>query len=183
MAAPLRGTVEGGHAREFGRADVEVKADSRLFDSTWGMGERHPVWMSHGDRITKMPPGFAVAGVSANAPFAVIQDEKRKYYGLMFHPEVVHTPDGAKLIRNFVRKVAGLKGDWTMRAFKDEAIEKIRAQVGKGRVICGLSGGVDSSVAAVLLHEAIGDQLTCVFVDHGLLRLGEAQKVITLFRD
>ena len=117
-----------------------------------------------------------------NAPFAVIQDEKRKYYGLMFHPEVVHTPDGAKLIRNFVRKVAGLTGDWTMRAFREEAIEKIRAQVGKGKVICGLSGGVDSAVAAVLIHEAIGDQLTCVFVDHGMLRLDEAKTVVDLFR-
>jgi GMP synthase (glutamine-hydrolysing) len=182
MAAQLGGEVEGGHHREFGRADVEVKADSSLFDDTWSTGERHPVWMSHGDRITKMPPGFAVAGVSANAPFAIIQDEKRKYYGLMFHPEVVHTPDGAKLLRNFVRKVAGLTGDWTMRAFREEAIEKIRAQVGKGRVICGLSGGVDSAVAAVLIHEAIGDQLTCVFVDHGLLRLNEAETVVDLFR-
>src|SRR5437868_4384175 len=182
MAAQLGGLVEGGHHREFGRADVEVKAASRLFDSTWSLGERHPVWMSHGDRITQMPPGFVVAGVSANAPFAVIQDEKRKYYGLMFHPEVVHTPDGAKLIRNFVRKVAGLAGDWTMRAFRDEAIEKIRAQVGKGKVICGLSGGVDSAVAAVLIHEAIGHQLTCVFVDHGLLRLNEAETVVDLFR-
>src|SRR5499433_3613624 len=182
MAAQLGGEVEGGHHREFGRADVEVKADSSLFDNTWSTGERHPVWMSHGDRITKMPPGFVVAGVSANAPFAVIQDEKRKYYGLMFHPEVVHTPDGAKLIRNFVRKVAGLSGDWTMRAFREEAIEKIRAQVGRGRVICGLSGGVDSAVAAVLIHEAIGEQLTCVFVDHGLLRLGEAEKVVSLFK-
>src|SRR6187399_3501082 len=183
MAAQLGGEVEGGHHREFGRADVEVKAASNLFESTWAMGEKHPVWMSHGDRITKMPPGFTVAGVSPNAPFAVIQDEKRKYYGLMFHPEVVHTPDGAKLIRNFVRKVAGLHGDWTMRAFREEAIEKIRKQVGKGRVICGLSGGVDSAVAAVLIHEAIGDQLNCVLVDHGLLRLAEAQKVMTLFRD
>jgi GMP synthase (glutamine-hydrolysing) len=182
MAAQLGGEVEGGHAREFGRADVEVKADSRLFDATWSVGERHPVWMSHGDRITKMPPGFVVAGVSANAPFAVIQDEKRKYYGLMFHPEVVHTPDGAHLIRNFVRKVSGLTGDWTMRAFREEATEKIRAQVGKGKVICGLSGGVDSAVAAVLIHEAIGDQLTCVFVDHGLLRLNEAETVVDLFR-
>jgi GMP synthase (glutamine-hydrolysing) len=129
-----------------------------------------------------MPPGFTVAGVSPNAPFAVIQDEKRRYYGLMFHPEVVHTPDGAKLIRNFVRKVAGLTGDWTMRAFREEAIEKIRAQVGKGKVICGLSGGVDSAVAAVLIHEAIGDQLTCVFVDHGMLRLDEAKTVVDLFR-
>jgi GMP synthase (glutamine-hydrolysing) len=138
--------------------------------------------MSHGDRITRIPPGFEIVGVSANAPFAIIQDEKRKYYGLMFHPEVVHTPDGAKLIRNFVRKVAGLKGDWTMRAFRQEATEKIRAQVGNGRVICGLSGGVDSAVAAVLIHEAIGDQLTCVFVDHGLLRLNEAKEVVDLFR-
>jgi GMP synthase (glutamine-hydrolysing) len=182
MAAQLGGTVEGGHHREFGRADVEVRSESCLFDSTWGVGEKHPVWMSHGDRITQMPPGFAVAGVSPNAPFAVIQDEKRKYYGLMFHPEVVHTPDGAKLIRNFVRKVAGLTGDWTMRAFREEAIEKIRAQVGKGKVICGLSGGVDSAVAAVLIHEAIGDQLTCVFVDHGMLRLDEAETVVDLFR-
>jgi GMP synthase (glutamine-hydrolysing) len=182
MAAQLGGEVEGGHHREFGRADVEVKGDSRLFDATWDKGGKYQVWMSHGDRITRMPPGFVVAGTSPNAPFAVIQDEKRRYYGLMFHPEVVHTPDGAKLLRNFVRKVAGLSGDWTMRAFREEAIEKIRKQVGKGRVICGLSGGVDSAVAAVLIHEAIGDQLTCVFVDHGLLRLDEAKTVVDLFR-
>ena len=182
MAAQLGGEVEGGHHREFGRADVEVKGDSRLFDATWDRGGKYQVWMSHGDRITKMPPGFVVAGTSPNAPFAVIQDEQRKYYGLMFHPEVVHTPDGAKLLRNFVRKVAGLHGDWTMRAFREEAIEKIRRQVGRGRVICGLSGGVDSAVAAVLIHEAIGDQLTCVFVDHGLLRLDEARTVVDLFR-
>src|SRR6201747_1674876 len=182
MAAQLGGIVEGGHHREFGRADVEVRAPSRLFDTTWTTGEKHPVWMSHGDRITQMPPGFEVAGVSNNAPFAVIQDEKRRYYGLMFHPEVVHTPDGAKLIRNFVRKVAGLTGDWTMRAFREEAIEKIRAQVGRGKVICGLSGGVDSAVAAVLIHEAIGDQLTCVFVDHGLLRKDEGKAVVDMFR-
>jgi GMP synthase (glutamine-hydrolysing) len=183
MAAQLGGTVEGGHHREFGRADVEVKAPSHLFEDVWRAGEHYPVWMSHGDRITKMPPGFQVAGVSSNAPFAVIQDEKRKYYGLMFHPEVVHTPHGAALLRNFVRNISGAKADWTMRAFKDEAIEKIRAQVRKGRVICGLSGGVDSAVAAVLIHEAIGEQLTCVFVDHGLLRLGEGEKVVALFRD
>jgi GMP synthase (glutamine-hydrolysing) len=183
MAAQLGGTVEGGHHREFGRADVEVKAPSHLFDEVWRAGERYSVWMSHGDRITEMPPGFQVAGVSPNAPFAVIQDEKRRYYGVMFHPEVVHTPHGAALLRNFVRKVVGCSGDWTMRAFKDEAIARIRARVGQGRVICGLSGGVDSAVAAVLIHEAIGEQLTCVFVDHGLLRLGEAQQVATLFRD
>src|ERR1041385_4659833 len=183
MAAQLGGTVEGGHHREFGRADVEVKTESSLFGDVWRAGKHYPVWMSHGDRITKMPPGFQVAGVSPNAPFAVIQDEKRKYYGLMFHPEVVHTPHGAALLRNFVRKIAGARGDWTMRAFREEAIEKIRKQVGKGRVICGLSGGVDSAVAAVLIHEAIGEQLTCVFVDHGLMRLGEGEQVVHLFRD
>src|ERR1044072_1093844 len=183
MAAQLGGTVEGGHHREFGRADVEVKAPSRLFEEVWKPGERYPVWMSHGDRITAMPPGFQVAGVSPNAPFAVIQDEKRKYYGVMFHPEVVHAPTGAAPPRNFVRKISGATGDWTMRAFKDEAIDKLRAQVGKGRVICGLSGGVDSAVVAVLIHEAVGEQLTCVFVDHGLMRLGEGEQVVHLFRD
>ncbi|MBR0686918.1 glutamine-hydrolyzing GMP synthase [Bradyrhizobium manausense] len=182
MAEQLGGTVEGGHHREFGRADVEVKAESKLFEDVWSSGSKNQVWMSHGDRITKMPPGFSVAGTSPNAPFAIIQDETRKYYGLMFHPEVVHTPDGAKLIRNFVRKIAGLTGDWTMRAFREEEIAKIRQQVGKGKVICGLSGGVDSAVAAVLIHEAIGDQLTCVFVDHGMLRLDEAKTVVDLFR-
>ena len=119
--------------------------------------------------------GFAATGTSANAPIAMIADETRKFYATQFHLEVMHTPHGAALIRNFVRNIAGCAGDWTMRAFKDEAIEKIRRQVGKGRVICGLSGGVNSAVAAVLIHEAIGDQLTCVFVDHGLLRLGEGE--------
>ncbi len=122
-------------------------------------------------------------GSAPNSPISIIGDDARKFYATQFHLEVVHTPHGAALLRNFVRKIAGLTGDWTMRAFKDEAIAKIRAQVGKGKVICGLSGGVDSAVAAVLIHEAIGDQLTCVFVDHGLLRLAEAQKVVALFRD
>ena len=146
------------------------------------MGQRYPVWMSHGDRVTKPPQGFTAIGTSANAPIAMIADERRKFYATQFHLEVVHTPHGAALLRNFVRKIAGCAGDWTMRAFKDEAIEKIRRQVGKGRVICGLSGGVDSAVAAVLIHEAIGEQLTCVFVDHGLLRLAEGEKVAALFR-
>src|SRR5215208_2073103 len=183
MASQLGGTVEGGHHREFGRAEVEVKEDSALFDGVWKKGEKYPVWMSHGDRVTELPPGFRAIATSPNAPIAVIADEKRKFYAAQFHLEVVHTPHGAALLRNFVRKIAGARGDWTMRAFKEEAIEKIRKQVGKGRVICGLSGGVDSAVAAVLIHEAIGEQLTCVFVDHGLLRLGEAEKVVTLFRD
>ena len=183
MAAQLGGKVEGGHHREFGRAEVEVTSDSPIFEGVWKKGEKYPVWMSHGDRVTKLPDGFRVLGISANAPIAIIGDDERKFYATQFHLEVMHTPHGAALLRNFVRKVAGCTGDWTMRAFKDEAIEKIRKQVGKGRVICGLSGGVDSAVAAALIHESIGEQLTCVFVDHGLLRLGEAQKVVTLFRD
>jgi GMP synthase (glutamine-hydrolysing) len=182
MAEQLGGEVESGHHREFGRAEVAVGADSPLIDGVWKPGERHVVWMSHGDRITRLPPGFSRVGTSENAPFALIADEQRRYYGLMFHPEVVHTPDGARLIGNFVHKVAGMKSDWTMAAFRAEAREAIRAQVGKGRVICGLSGGVDSAVAAVLIHEAIGDQLTCVFVDHGLMRAGEGEQVVKLFR-
>jgi GMP synthase (glutamine-hydrolysing) len=183
LAAQLGGKVESGHHREYGRAEVSVKAPSTLFEGVWSDGAKHTVWMSHGDRITQMPPGFVVKGVSENAPYAAIEDEKRKFYGLMFHPEVVHTPEGAALILNFVRNIAGCKGDWTMAAFKQEAIARIRAQVGKGRVLCGLSGGVDSSVAALLIHEAIGDQLTCVFVDHGLMRLDEAQEVVSMFRE
>jgi GMP synthase (glutamine-hydrolysing) len=183
MAAQLGGQVEAGHHREFGRAEVEVAADSALFEGVWRVGEKYPVWMSHGDRVTVLPPGFKVLGTSPNAPIAIIGDDARKFYATQFHLEVVHTPHGAALLRNFVRRIAGCKGDWTMRAFKEEAIEKIRGQVGKGRVICGLSGGVDSAVAAVLIHEAIGDQLTCVLVDTGLMRLGEAQKVVALFRD
>src|SRR5262249_15259392 len=146
------------------------------------VGERHQVWMSHGDRVVALPDGFAVVGRSENAPFATIADEARKFYATQFHLEVAHTPDGAKLLANFVNKIAGLRGDWTMRKFRDQAVARIREEVGKGRVICGLSGGVDSAVAAVLIHEAVGDQLTCVFVDHGLLRLGEAEQVVDLFR-
>src|SRR6187455_1809973 len=183
MAHQLGGKVEGGHHREFGRAEVTVTEESPLFEGVWRKGEKYPVWMSHGDRVTKPPQGFHIFGTSPNAPIAIIGDDKRKFYATQFHLEVMHTPHGAAILRNFVRKIAGLKGDWTMRAFKEEAIEKIRNQVGKGRVICGLSGGVDSAVAAVLIHEAIGDQLTCVLVDHGLLRLAEAEKVVALFRD
>ena len=182
MAYQLGGTVEGGHHREFGRAEVEVTKPSALYDGVWEVGQLYPVWMSHGDRVTRPPKGFAATGTSANAPIAMIADEARRFYATQFHLEVVHTPHGAALLRTFVRNIAGCAGDWTMRAFKDEAIDKIRRQVGKGKVICGLSGGVDSAVAAVLIHEAIGDQLTCVFVDHGLLRLGEAEKVLALFR-
>jgi GMP synthase (glutamine-hydrolysing) len=182
LCEQLGGKVEGGHAAEFGRAEVEILAPSALFDGVWDKGGRYPVWMSHGDRVTRLPEGFRVYAVSENAPYAVAADETRRYYTTMFHPEVVHTPDGAKLIANFLHKIAGLKGDWTMAAFRAEEIERIRARVGRARVICGLSGGVDSAVAAVLIHEAIGDQLTCVFVDHGLLRQGEADEVVSLFR-
>ena len=174
MAHQLGGQVEGGHHREFGRAEVTVTEESPLFDGVWRKGEKYPVWMSHGDRVTKLPQGFHVFGTSPNAPIAIIGDDKRKFYATQFHLEVMHTPHGAAILRNFVRKIAGLKGDWTMRAFKEETIEKIRKQVGKGRVICGLSGGVDSAVAAALIHEAIGDQLTCVLVDHGLMRLARS---------
>jgi GMP synthase (glutamine-hydrolysing) len=182
MALQLGGAVEGEHNREFGRAYMEIVREAALFDGVWKPGERHQVWMSHGDRVTRLPDGFEVVGTSDGAPFAMIADEARKFYAMQFHPEVAHTPDGAKLIANFVHKVVGLPGDWTMAAFRQQAIARIRAQVGKGRVICGLSGGVDSSVAALLLHEAIGDQLTCVLVDHGLMREGEAAEVVSLFR-
>src|SRR3984957_6765904 len=182
MAQQLGGKVEAGHHREFGRAEIEVTDTTPLFDGVWEVGQKYPVWMSHGDRVTAPPKGFKVIATSSNAPIAMIADEARKFYATQFHLEVVHTPHGAAILRNFVRKIARCTGDWTMRAFKNEAIEKIRRQVGKSRVICGLSGGVDSAVAAVLIHEAIGEQLTCVFVDHGLLRLGEAENVVSLFR-
>jgi GMP synthase (glutamine-hydrolysing) len=182
MAEQLGGKVEAGHHREFGRAFLEVKKPSRLFEGVWEPGTRHQVWMSHGDRVTALPEGFEVVATSDNAPFAAIADEKRNYYAVQFHPEVVHTPDGAKLIQNFVHRIAGARADWSMAAYRQEMIAKIRAQVGKGKVICGLSGGVDSSVAAVLIHEAIGSQLTCVFVDHGLMRQNEAREVVDLFR-
>ncbi|HKP25000.1 MAG TPA: glutamine-hydrolyzing GMP synthase [Dongiaceae bacterium] len=183
MCHQLGGKVEPHEHREFGRAELEITEQCDLFDGFWTKGTKDQVWMSHGDRVTAIPPGFKVVAVSKGAPFAAIADEKRHYYGVQFHPEVVHTPAGAKLLRQFVHEVCGCKGDWTMRAFREAEVAKIRAQVGQGRVICGLSGGVDSSVAAVLIHEAIGSQLTCIFVDHGLLRQGEAEQVLRLFRD
>jgi GMP synthase (glutamine-hydrolysing) len=197
LVTQLGGRVESSEHREFGRAHVDITADCALFHGAgapgggagapgggaWAPGSREQVWMSHGDRVTALPPGFAVMASSEGAPFAVIGDEARQYYGVMFHPEVVHTPHGARLLRNFAEHVAGCRADWTMAAFREAEIARIRAQVGQGRVICGLSGGVDSSVAAVLIHEAIGDQLTCIFVDHGLLRQNEAEEVVRTFRD
>ncbi len=183
MCVQLGGEAKGAEVREFGRAHVDVVADCELFEGTWSVGAREQVWMSHGDHISAPPPGFKTVAVSEGAPYALIANDERKYYGMMFHPEVVHTPHGAQLLKNFTHKVCGLSGDWTMAGFRHTEIEKIRAQVGTGRVICGLSGGVDSSVAAALIHEAIGDQLTCIFVDHGLLRAGEADEVVKVFRD
>src|SRR3977135_535278 len=182
MVVQLGGRVEPHHKREFGRAEIEITGQSPLLEGVWPLGSRDVVWMSHGDRVTALPPGFHVLAQSENAPFALIADEARRFYGVMFHPEVVHTPKGGALLRNFTQIVAGIAPDWNMKAFRAEAVRRIRAPVGKGRVICGLSGGVDSSVAALLIHEAVGDQLTCIFVDTGLMRAREAEEVVTLFR-
>ena len=183
MMQMLGGRVERGHGTaEFGRAFVTPNGQSLDLLQGWFTGGKEQVWMSHGDHVSQIAPGFAVYGTSPNAPFAITADPSRHFYAVQFHPEVHHTPRGAKLYENFVR-IAGFTGDWTMGAYREDAIRLIREQVGDKQVICGLSGGVDSSVAAVLIHEAIGDQLTCVFVDHGLLRLNEADEVVTMFRD
>ena len=183
LCQQLGGEVQPSDHREFGRAFVDVVGDCALFRDVWRPGAREQVWMSHGDRVTKLPPGFRAVGVSDGAPFAAIADDARHYYGVQFHPEVVHTPHGAALLRNFTHGVLGLSGTWTMAGFRATEIARVRAMVGQRRVICGLSGGVNSSVAAVLIHEAIGEQLTCIFVDHGLLREGEAAEVVATFRD
>lgn len=181
MCVQLGGEVEAGHDGEFGRADIEIVGESPLFAGIAQSSSTQRVWMSHGDRVTKLPKGFEVIAKSEGAPLAATADEARRFYGVQFHPEVVHTPMGADMLRNFTHTIAGMKGDWTMKAFREEAIAKVRQQVGDGKVICGLSGGVDSSVVAVLLHEAIGDQLTCVYVDTGMMRKGESDQVISLF--
>ncbi|HEY2179213.1 MAG TPA: glutamine-hydrolyzing GMP synthase [Caulobacteraceae bacterium] len=183
LCAQLGGKVEGGREREFGRAQIIIERTSPLLDGLADVGESETVWMSHGDKITAIPPGFEVVATSPGSPFAAIADEARGFYGVQFHPEVVHTPHGAAILRNFTHRIAGLSGDWTMAAFRAEAVAAIRKRVGGEKVILGLSGGVDSSVAAVLIHEAIGEQLTCVFVDTGLMRRGEADEVVGLFRD
>ncbi|MGH1329538.1 MAG: glutamine-hydrolyzing GMP synthase [Paracoccaceae bacterium] len=183
MMHMLGGKVERGHGTaEFGRAYVTPE-DSRIdLLNGWFIEGKEQVWMSHGDHVSAIAPGFEVFGTSPNAPFAVTADTARNFYAVQFHPEVHHTPNGATLYENFIRK-AGFSGDWTMEAYREQAIKAIRAQVGDKQVICALSGGVDSSVTAILLHEAIGDQLTCVFVDHGLLRLNEAAEVVKMFRE
>ena len=183
LCQQLGGAVEPSDKQEFGRAYVEIVDDCALFQGVWAKGGHEQVWMSHGDRVTTLPKGFRAVATSEGAPFAGIADDDRRFYGVQFHPEVAHTPHGAQLLRNFTHGVVGLTGSWTMKIFRATEIARIRAQVGGGRVICGLSGGVDSSVAAVLIHEAIGDQLTCIFVDHGLLRQDEAKQVVEAFRD
>jgi len=183
MVQQLGGVVEAGDSREFGRAYVDVIDDSPILEGVWDKGAHEQVWMSHGDHVAHLPSGFRIVGKSEGAPYAIIADDERQFYGVQFHPEVVHTPHGAQLLKNFTHNVCGCSGDWTMAAFKEEEIRKIQAQVGKGKVICGLSGGVDSSVTAILLHEAIGDQLTCIYVDTGLMRTGESEQVVSLFRE
>ncbi|HEX6012956.1 MAG TPA: glutamine-hydrolyzing GMP synthase, partial [Geminicoccaceae bacterium] len=182
MCAQLGGRVEPGTHREFGRAEILLDRPSPLFEGLLSPGQRSTVWMSHGDKVAAIPPGFSVVARSDTSPFAAIADEGRRYYGLQFHPEVVHTGIGSGLLQNFLFRICGLSGDWSMHAYRGQAITRVREQVGGAGVICGLSGGVDSAVTALLLHEAIGDQLTCVFVDTGLLRHGEAQEVVDLFR-
>jgi GMP synthase (glutamine-hydrolysing) len=178
----LGGVVEKADDREYGRALVKIENGDPLFANLEGGPER-VAWMSHGDRVLRLPPGWVVLGTSENSPFAAVRDPERPIWGVQFHPEVVHTDGGAGILRNFTHDICGCAGSWTMETFIDEEIERIRKRVGDRRVVCGLSGGVDSSVAAVLVHRAIGDQLTCIFVDNGLLRLNERAEVEDLFRE
>lgn len=183
MVQQLGGSVTTSDHQEFGHAQITIKEDCKLFAGIGLAGNSLDVWMSHGDHVDGLPDGFKAIAASEGAPFAAISNEDKHFYGVQFHPEVAHTPIGAQLLHNFVQKICGCKGDWTMASFRDEKIREIREQVGDKKVICGLSGGVDSSVVAVLMHEAIGDQLTCVYVDHGLMRHGESDQVVSLFRE
>jgi len=186
MAQQLGGRVEAGSVREFGYAEVRARGHTRLLDGIedFRTPEGHgmlKVWMSHGDKVAQLPGGFTVMASTDACPIAGMADESRRFYGVQFHPEVTHTRQGAKILERFVREICGCRGDWNMPDYVSEAVQKIKAQVGRDEVILGLSGGVDSSVAAALIHRAIGDQLTCVFVDHGLLRLNEAAQVMDTF--
>jgi len=188
MAAQLGGTVEYADHREFGYAQVRARGHTRLLDGIEDSrnAEGHgllDVWMSHGDAVTVLPPGFVVMASTPSCPIAGMADEARGFYAVQFHPEVTHTKQGGAILRRFVIELCGARADWTMPNFVDEAVARIREQVGAEQVILGLSGGVDSSVAAALIHRAIGDQLTCVFVDHGLLRLNEAEQVMQTFAE
>lgn len=180
LAHNLGGRVEAAQQREYGPAELTtIRTDSLLFR---GLSAPMKVWMSHGDKITALPPGFEALASTPNTPYAAMGDEKRRIYGLQFHPEVAHTPRGRAIIENFLYEICGCTGDWTPGNFIEESVQRIRAQVGDGRVICALSGGVDSTVAAMLVARAVGEQLTCVFVDHGLLRLNEAEQVMAMLR-
>ena len=186
MAQQLGGRVEAGSVREFGYAEVRARGHTRLLDGIedWHSPEGHgmlKVWMSHGDKVTELPPGFKLMASTEACPIAGMADETRRFYGVQFHPEVTHTRQGTKILQRFVREICGGRGDWSMPDYVSESTKRIRDQVGKEEVILGLSGGVDSSVAAALIHRAIGEQLTCVFVDHGLLRLNEARQVMDTF--
>lgn len=181
MSHILGGKVEPSDHREFGKAFVKVVKESKLTQNVWKSGSEHQVWMSHGDKVSALPQGFEIIASSEGAPFAACADEKRRFYGVQFHPEVVHTPDGKELIKNFCFEICGCKPDWNMHNFVDMEVEKIRKQVGNKRVLCAVSGGVDSTVTAAIIHKAIGDNLTCVFIDHGLLRKDEAKQVKQLF--
>ncbi len=183
LCQQLGGKVEASTHREFGRAVIDIAENCALFSGIWEKDSKQEVWMSHGDRVVALPPGFKAVATTPAAPFAAIADESRHYYAVQFHPEVVHTKDGAKLLKNFVRNISGCRGDWTMAAFRHNAIERVRKQVGSKKVLCAVSGGVDSSVVAALLHEAIGEQLICIFINNGLLREGEPEQVEKLFKD
>jgi GMP synthase (glutamine-hydrolysing) len=182
MADTLGGRVAPAPQREFGHATVKIVGNGQSAALFANVPPEIRVWASHGDFVAAAPGGFSVVATSANAPIAAMSDPTRALYALLFHPEVVHTDRGLEILRNFAFNVCGCAGDWTMASFRDAKIADIREQVGQGRVICGLSGGVDSAVAAVLIHEAIGDQLTCIFVDTGLMRAGESEEVVSLFR-
>jgi GMP synthase (glutamine-hydrolysing) len=186
MAQQLGGKVEAGTVREFGSAEVRARGHTKLLDSIedYRTPEGHgmlKVWMSHGDKVAAMPAGFKLMASTDACPIAGMADETRRFYGVQFHPEVTHTRQGTKLLHRFVKDICGARGDWQMPEYVSEAVSKIKALVGEEEVILGLSGGVDSSVAAALIHKAIGKQLTCVFVDHGLLRLNEAKQVMETF--
>src|SRR5690606_9723856 len=186
MAAQLGGEVEQGAKREFGYAEIRARGHSRLFRDIEDRRNEQDhglldVWMSHGDRVITPPPGFKVIGSNATTPVAAMADEERRFYGVQFHPEVTHTLQGKAIIERFVLEICGLSGDWTMPDYIEEAVGRIRSQVGRDGVVLGLSGGVDSAVAAALIHRAIGDQLTCIFVDTGLLRLNEAAEVMQTY--
>src|SRR5215813_11382033 len=188
MAQQLGGRVTPSSEREFGYAEVTVSGASRLLDE---LADRRDdsghaqldVWMSHGDRVDALPPGFTACASTSSIPFAAMSDERRRFYGVQFHPEVTHTKQGARLLERFVREICGTDALWSTGNIIEDAVARVRAQVGKGKVLLGLSGGVDSSVVAALLHRAIGPQLTCVFVDHGLLRLGEGDQVMSTFAE